>query len=140
MLTAAILSTLIAATSAVPSDTGPKAQAREASVLADGMKVAVSEFIAQNNRLPKSNEEAGLPAPTLIRGRYVASGTISGPRISFQFGPAADKSLVSRHLFYEADMKFEDGRFVSLMWRCKSKDIAQEACPESCVCTGSPAQ
>jgi type IV pilus assembly protein PilA len=140
MLIAAILSTLIAATSAVPSDTDPKAQLREASALADGMKVAVGEFIANNNRLPESNEEAGLPAPTLIRGRYVASGAISGPRIIFEFGPGADKSLVSRHVAYEAELHFEDGRFVSLMWRCKSEDIAQEVCPKSCVCTGSPVQ
>ena len=138
MLTAAILSILIAATPAVPSDTDPKAQIREASALADGMKTAVGEFINNNNRHPESNEEAGLPAPTLIRGRYVASGTISGNRIIMEFGPGADKSLVSKHVFYEAEMHSEDGRFVSVMWRCKSEDIAQESCPKSCVCTGSP--
>jgi len=140
MLTAALLLALTAAASDVPDDGSPRAQTREASHLADGMKLAVGEFTSNHNRLPASNAEAGLPAPTLIRGRYVASGAISGSRISLEFGPGADKSLVARHLLFEASLKMEAGRVLSLMWSCKSEDIAQAACPKSCVCTGSPAQ
>jgi hypothetical protein len=137
MLTSAIFLALLAAAPGAPSSESLQAQVKEASSLADGMKVAVGEFVNNNNRLPASNEEAGLPAPTLIHGRYVASGAVSGSRISFEFGPGADRSLVGRHLFFEGILTSEEGRFVSLAWRCKSDDIAQDACPKSCVCTGS---
>jgi hypothetical protein len=114
-----------------------KKQVNEASLLADGMKIAVGEFVNENNRLPASNEEAGLPAPALIRGRYVASGRIEGSRIIFEFGPGAHESLVSKHVFFEGKLEREGGRFLSLMWFCRSEDIAQEACPKSCACSGS---
>jgi type IV pilus assembly protein PilA len=140
MLTSAILWSLIAAASGAPAGASLQAQVREAVLLADGMKIAVGEFVSKTNRMPASNEEAGLPAPTLIRGRYVASGAVSGSRISFEFGPGANSLLVSRHLFFEGIPKMEEGRVVSLMWICRSDDLAQEACPSSCDCTDASVQ
>ena len=113
----------------------PKEQAWEAVALADGMKTAVAHFAAKSGRLPTSNEEAGLPAPTVIHGRYASSGTVSGDRITFEFGPGADASLVARHLIFDASLKGE-GERAEVTWTCRSEDIAQDACPNDCSCDG----
>ena len=136
MLTSAVLLTLVAASPTLTDYTDRKIQTREASFLADGMKVAVGEFVNKYNRLPASNEEAGLPAPTLIHGKYAASGAISGSRITFEFGPRADASLVGKHLFFEAVLRMKEQRVDSIAWYCKSEDLPQEACPKSCTCSG----
>lgn len=140
MLTATIFSALIATTASVPSDISPKAQVQEAVALADGMKTATAYFASRSGRFPASNEEADLPAPELVRGRYVASGTVTGSRISFAFGPGADKSLVSKHLTFEGTLRLDGDRAGSVTWACKSDDIAQQSCPDSCACLSSPVQ
>ncbi len=70
----------ILATLAIPAyqDYVARAQMSEALVLADGLKMPVSEAFAQDGSCP-ANSASGIAAATDINGTYVASVTTGGP-------------------------------------------------------------
>jgi hypothetical protein len=84
-----------------------------------GMKVAVAEYYMTMGKLPSSNAQAGLPAPTDYRGRTLRSATI---------GPTGAIVLV-----FDANSGKDGGRIrlipdlahanaMGVQWRCESPD------------------
>jgi type IV pilus assembly protein PilA len=59
-----------------------KAYISEALVLADAVRKDVNEYYEHRGVFPLNNSEAGLPAPATIKGKYVASITISNGTIA----------------------------------------------------------
>ena len=104
-------------------------QVKEAFALAEGMKMAVADYAANHHAFPANNEEARLPAATLIQGRYVAQSAVDGPKIDFTFGPGSDASIQSKHLTLLG--KITDG---AVAWTCQSEDLPASACPSDCSC------
>ena len=105
-------------------------QVKEAFALAEGMKMAVADYAANHNAFPANNEEARLPAATLIQGRYVAQSAVDGPKIVFTFGPRSDASIQTKHLTLVG--KITDG---AVAWTCQSEDLPASACPSDCSCS-----
>ena len=105
-------------------------QVKEAFALAEGMKMAVADYAANHNAFPANNEDARLPAATLIQGRYVAQSAVDGPKIVFTFGPRSDASIQTKHLTLVG--KITDG---AVAWTCQSEDLPASACPSDCSCS-----
>ena len=104
-------------------------QVKEAFALAEGMKMAVADYAAEHNAFPANNEEARLPAATLIQGRYVAQSAVDGSKMTFEFGPGSDASIQSKHLTMVGQLT--DGK---VSWSCQSEDLPASACPADCSC------
>lgn len=104
-------------------------QVKEAFALAEGMKMAVADYATNHNAFPANNEEARLPAPTLIQGRYVAQSAVDGPKIDFTFGPGSDASIQGKHLTLVGELT--DAK---VSWTCQSDDLPASACPSDCSC------
>ena len=104
-------------------------QVKEAFALAEGMKMAVADYAAKHNAFPANNEEARLPAATLIQGRYVAQSAVDSSKMTFEFGPGSDASIQSKHLTLLG--KITDG---AVSWTCQSEDLPASACPSDCSC------
>jgi len=116
-----------AAASAPAADVQP--QVKEAFALAEGMKMAVADYTATHNAFPANNEEAHLPAATLIQGRYVAQSAVDGSKMTFEFGSGSDASIQSKHLTLVGNLT--DGK---ISWTCQSEDLPASACPSDCSC------
>jgi len=125
----AVLALLTSSAAAAPAADIPT-QVKEAFALAEGMKMAVADYAAKHNAFPANNEEARLPAATLIQGRYVAQSAVDGPKIDFTFGPGADASIQSKHLTLLG--KITDG---VVAWTCQSEDLPASVCPSDCSCS-----
>lgn len=108
-------------------------QVKEALALADGMKVAVAEYVATRGVFPSDNGQAGLPDSSLIRGKFVTSATVHGGQIEFKFGGDADASLRGKHLLMVGKL-IKEGSGVE--WTCRSVELPPSACPRSCDCSG----
>ena len=123
-----LMASSAAAASAPAADV--QTQVKEAFALAEGMKMAVADYAATHNAFPANNEEARLPAATLIQGRYVAQSAVDGPKIDFTFGPGSDASIQSKHLTLVGNLT--DGE---VSWTCQSEDLPASACPSDCSCS-----
>ena len=121
---------LLAASAAASAAADVKPQVQEAFALAEGMKMAIADYASHHDALPANNEEARLPEAGMIQGKYVASATVSPSRIDFEFGPAADASIQSKHLTLMGTLNADK----TVAWACQSEDLPADACPTDCSC------
>ena len=77
MIVVAIIGILAAIALPAYQDYTARAQVAEALTLADGQKTAVTEFYADRGVFPKDNTEAGIAAPSNIKGKYVAQVAVA---------------------------------------------------------------
>ncbi|MCX7041798.1 MAG: RDD family protein [Gammaproteobacteria bacterium] len=114
-----------------------RSQVSEASSLADGVKIAVGEYVNNREGWPDSNASTGLAEPREIIGSYVSYvdvGKTPGrieTGFSSQAPQKANVALDGKHLYF-------DGRLSagSIEWTCTSDDLKQKWCPSSCTCSG----
>jgi len=66
-----------------------KAYTTEGHVLGGDIRKDIQEYYDTTGRFPKNNEEAGLPAPAVLRGKYVQSITVQAGAFDIAF---ADKT------------------------------------------------
>lgn len=110
-----------------------RAQVVEGMTLADGAKVAVTEYYLSAGKFPTANSQAGFPAPNSITGKYVADVTLGTLQdgtgaIKVDFSDAANSALHGKYLLLEAQPQ-ADG---TLHWTCKDSSIAAKYLPTSC--------
>ena len=110
-----------------------RSQVAEGVTLADGAKVAVAEYDANNNAFPTSNAQVGMGEPDSITGKYVGAVTVGTLQdgtgaIKVDFSDAANSALHGKYLLLEAQPQ-ADG---SLHWTCKDSSIAAKYLPTSC--------
>lgn len=77
MIVVAIIAILAAIAIPAYQDYTIRAQVSEGINLSTGAKTAIWDFFADNGRLPKSNESAGLVGSTSIVGNFVSSVEIT---------------------------------------------------------------
>lgn len=75
-----------------------KAYRSEGFVLAASVKKNVNEFFDYRGFLPRNNEQAGVPAPDHIKGKYVKGITVKNGIISVVF-----RKIKSGHNQYDID-------------------------------------
>ena len=140
MIVVAIIGILAAVALPAYQDYIARSQATEAISLAEGVRTPLTEYMSQEGACPDNSaaEAGGIAKADTIKGKYVASVTISGDVpdttgeaciITAKFinttGVAAalkDKSVV-------LTSTINDG---SVEWACSSDDIKQKFLPSSC--------
>lgn len=98
MIVIAILG--IMATMAVPTfqDRVMRSQVSEGLALAEFAKQAVAEHYSKMRRLPRNNEEAGLPPADKIVGTYVQSVLVREGVVQITYGQQANRHLHGKTL------------------------------------------
>jgi uncharacterized RDD family membrane protein YckC/Tfp pilus assembly protein PilE len=111
-----------------------RSQVSEGVALADGVKTAVAEYYANNERFPADNAAAGLAAPDGIAGIYVRRTTVHPDgRIEAEYSAQAPQ---------KANASLEGARLVftpnanggGIQWQCHSDTLRQKWCPSTCSC------
>lgn len=110
-----------------------RTQVSEGMVLAEGAKVAITEYDSNRGAFPRNNAEAGLAAPSSIAGKYVSSVTVGTLRdgtggIEVDFSDTANSVLHGKHLLLVAQPQ-ADG---TLEWSCADSTVAAKYMPSSC--------
>jgi type IV pilus assembly protein PilA len=72
MIVVAIIAILAAIALPAYQDYVIRSQVAEGTVLGDGIKTAVWDYISNKGRVPTSNASAGVPAPASIYGKFVS--------------------------------------------------------------------
>ena len=136
MIVVAIIAILAAIAISQYQDYVIRSQVSEGSSLADGVKTAVGEYYNNRGFFPASNADAGLSAPTGIKGEYVSSiniaSTTTGIIVASYQGVKANAKLSADYLQFSAVPNAG-----SIEWHCRSDALPQKWCPSSCECTGS---
>lgn len=124
MIVVAIIGILAAVAIPAYQDYTVRARVTEGLSLASAAKTAISEFWATNGTLPTSNSEAGIAAPTDIRGNSVSSVTVSasGITVAFSGGVLAGETIVLN----------PDTATGAVIWDCTGGSLAANYRPSSC--------
>jgi hypothetical protein len=91
----------------------------------------VEQYYRTHGRMPRSNAEASLPAPTSLAGRYVG-------RVELQAGGTFVATFKQSSV--AAPLAGRSVRFVPevhgelIDWRCASDSISEKFCPSACEC------
>jgi type IV pilus assembly protein PilA len=124
MIVIAIIGILAAIAIPAYQDYTIRSQVSEGAILADGAKVAITEFYNNNGQWPSSNASAGLETSTSISGKYVGSldaGTTAPGEIIAKFATGAprqsNKRIEGSLLVFSASVSSSAG---SINWNCKA--------------------
>src|SRR3569832_1960835 len=96
MIVVAIIAILAALALPAYQDYVIRAQVSEGSVLGDGVKTAVWDYISNTGRVPSTNKSAGLPQPGSITGKFVGTITVLNGVITAKFSSFALQRANSR--------------------------------------------
>jgi type IV pilus assembly protein PilA len=115
-----------------------RSQVAEGSVLGDGVKTAVWDYISNTGRVPGSNKSAGLAAPASISGKYVGTMTVLNGVITAQFsssgGHRANARINGKTLVFSP---LASSKLGSIKWICQpTGTVPQRYLPTICR-TGS---
>lgn len=139
MIVVAIIGIL--ATLAIPAyqDYIARAQMSEALILADGLKMPVSEAFAQDGTCPENESAAdnGIPASTAISGTYVLSVTASGNGVAAggckitatMKAKGVSTGIISTKLQLTMKTSAAEG---TNTWACTT-DAPQKYVPKACI-------
>jgi type IV pilus assembly protein PilA len=127
MIVVAIIAILAAIALPAYQDYVIRSQVSEGTVLADGAKTAVWDFIANTGRMPQNNASAGLATATSIIGNYVEKLDATGGIITVTFGRKANASIAGDTLLMSPNTVAG-----SIPWTCHSTTINGKYLPTSC--------
>ena len=132
MIVVAIIAILAAIAVPVYQEYVIRSQVSEGSVLVDGVRTSVAEFISSKGRMPPSNYSAGIAQPTSIRGNYVASLTLSNAAnstIMVTYGNQSNAMISSKVLAFSASTL--PG---SVVWHCSqaTTTVSPRYLPQLC--------
>ncbi len=94
----AIISILLL--SATPSTVGKynKIHIQESAALVSGFKTYIAQYYALNESFPTDNEQAGIPAPNLITGNYLAAVYVENGALHLELGNKAHATISGKTL------------------------------------------
>jgi type IV pilus assembly protein PilA len=120
MIVVAIIAILAAIALPAYQDYVIRAQVAEGSVLGDGVKTSVWDYISNTGNVPVNNAAAGLPAPASIVGKFVGSMTVVNGVITATFsntgGQRANAAIVNKTLVFSPVASASLG---SITWKCQ---------------------
>ena len=111
-----------------------RSQVAEGSVVADGVKSAVWDYISNRGRFPTNNQSAGLPSPASLGGKFIRTMTVSNGRIIATFASGApqraSKAIDGKTLIFSPMASSDQG---SIRWICQpSGTVAYRYLPTIC--------
>jgi type IV pilus assembly protein PilA len=138
MIVVAIIAILAAIALPAYQDYVIRSQVAEGSVLGDGVKTAVWDYISNTGRMPATNKSAGLQLPTSISGKFVESMTVTNGIIKATFsstgGRRANSRIDGKTLLFSPVASSQLG---SIKWKCQpTGTVPQRYLPTICR-TGS---
>ncbi|MGB0135293.1 pilin [Dokdonella sp.] len=106
---------------------------------------AVQAFHTRNHRMPANNAEAGLPAPDLILGNYIARLEVDNGAINVQFGNRSHQAVIDKWITLRPGV-VANANQVPISWICGTAypveglrysgtnrtDLAPEVLPMEC--------
>lgn len=98
MIVVAIMGILVSMTLPSYQQYTVKSQIAEALMLTEQIKPQIIEYYRQQKRLPRNNQEAGLPNPEYLIGNYVKSIAVENGALHVEFGNKINKSINGRTL------------------------------------------
>ena len=134
MIVVAIIAILAAIALPAYQDYVIRTQVAEGSVLGDGIKTAVWDYISNTGRVPSSNRSAGLPSAGSIVGKYVSSITVAGGVVTAMYSSGspfrANNRINGRTLVLSPIASAALG---SIIWKCQpTGTVPQRYLPTIC--------
>jgi type IV pilus assembly protein PilA len=134
MIVVAIIAILAAIALPAYQDYVIRTQVAEGSVLGDGVKTSVWDYISNTGHVPSTNKSAGLPLPTSITGKFVQSMTVVNGVITAQFSSSApqraNERINNRTLVFSP---VASAAFGSIIWKCQpTGTVPQRYLPTIC--------
>lgn len=127
MIVVAIIAILAAIALPAYQDYVIRSQVAEGSVLGDGVKSSVWDFISNTGRMPRSNGSAGLPLPASINGKFVGQMKVEQGIITATFsstgGHRANGRIDQRTLVFSPITSAALG---SIRWVCQPTGTVPE--------------
>lgn len=138
MIVIAILGIL--ATMAVPSymDRVIQAQVSEALGLAGVAQKAVGEYYARTRRMPKDNQQAGLPAAEKIVGNYTSRVQVEEGVITVTLGNRVNRFVIGKTLSLRPAV-VSDAPVVPIAWVCGNAGVPDGMTAQGANTTTLPA-
>jgi len=138
MIVVAIIAILAAIALPAYQDYVIRSQVAEGSVLGDGVKSSVWDYISNTGRVPATNKSAGLPLPASITGKFVGTMTVTNGIITAQFsstgGHRANGRIDGKTLVFSP---VSSSKLGSIKWVCQpTGTVPQRYLPTICR-TGS---
>ena len=134
MIVVAIIAILAAIALPAYQDYVVRSQVAEGTVLGDGIKTAVWDYISNTGHVPSNNFSAGLPSSSSITGKFVASMNVANGIVTATFSSTAPRRasalIDSRTLVLSPIASAALG---SIIWRCQpSGTVQQKYLPTIC--------
>lgn len=127
MIVVAIIAILAAIALPAYQDYVIRSQVAEGSVLGDGVKTSVWDYLSNTGRVPKTNKSAGLPQPMSISGKFVESMTVTNGIITATFsssgGHRANSRIDGKTLVFSPVASSSRG---SIVWKCQPTGTVPE--------------
>ena len=134
MIVVAIIAILAAIAVPAYQDYVIRSQVAEGSVLGDGVKSSVWDYISNTGRVPSTNKSAGLPQPVSINGKFVLKMEVTNGLITATFSSTspqrANKSIDGKTLVFSPVASSQLG---SIVWKCQpTGTVPQKYLPTIC--------
>jgi len=129
MIVVAIIGILAAVAVPMYLDYTVRAQVAEGLNVAEGAKVAVTEYYQDRGLFPANNAAAGTEAANNIQGKYVGSITVTNAVISIQYGNDANAKISGETVTLTANTATAG----SVQWICASGGVIPDKhLPSAC--------
>ena len=134
MIVVAIIAILAAIALPAYQDYVIRSQVAEGSVLSDGVKSSVWDYISNTGHLPGTNASAGLPPPLSITGKFVSQIQVTAGIITTTFsssgGHRANGKIDGKTLVFSPVASSQLG---SITWKCQpTGTVPQRYLPTIC--------
>ncbi|HFC8486645.1 TPA: pilin [Neisseria subflava] len=135
MIVIAIIGILAVIALPAYQDYTARAQVSEAISLMEGQKSAVVEYYADKGKWPKNNTEAGIAAPTDIKGKYVAQVAVgaNGVLTATMKNTDVNNDIKGKTVVLSPDVTGNAASSKgSFTWTCKKGTVDSKFLPSSC--------
>ncbi len=105
-----------------------RAQVSQGMTEAFRVRSAVEEYLKSHGELPANNEEAGLPPPYEISGKYVSQIAVEDGELVVVYGNNADEKIAGKKLMLVPDTS----KSPEISWTCTGVDIPDKWLTSMC--------
>ena len=121
MIVVAIIGILAAIALPAYQDYTIRAQMAEGITMTNALKPKIAEFYEYKGRLPKDNQEAGLPEAKFLIGNYVKGMSVEDGAIHVELGNKINSRLIGKILSLRPQY-VKESHLTPIAWLCGNSD------------------